>query len=83
LTYHVIDHTLYSAGLYDREYPSTVDRHHDHILVHVRSSSGVTLNNYAKVTQADISVTNGVVHVIDHVLIPPRVRFWLHTGLLG
>ena len=46
-------------------------------------SSGVTINNYAKVTQADLSTTNGVVHVIDHVLIPVRVQIWLRTGILG
>ena len=36
--------------------------------------SGVMINN-AHVTKADISATNGVVHVIDHVLIPARYLF--------
>jgi len=83
LTYHVVDHTLYSAGLYDRELPHSIDSHHDRLLVHVRSSTGVTINNVAKVTTADISTTNGVVHVIDHVLIPLRVQIWLRTGIIG
>merc|ERR1711907_252636 len=36
----------------------------------VRSMSGVMVNN-AKVVTADVGATNGVVHIIDHVLVPP------------
>lgn len=82
LTYHVVDHTLYSAGLYNREIPHSADSHHDRLLINV-GNSGVTINHAATVTQADISTTNGVVHVIDDVLIPIRVRVWLRTGILG
>ena len=32
----------------------------------------VRINSLAHVTKADIPATNGVVHVIDHVLIPFR-----------
>lgn len=35
------------------------------------SSSGVTVNG-AKVLQADIKASNGVIHVIDKVILPPR-----------
>lgn len=31
---------------------------------------GATVNN-AKVEEADVAVTNGVIHVIDTVLLPP------------
>jgi len=82
LTYHVIDHTLYSAGLYNRELPHSEDSHHDRLLIHVRSGE-VSINNDIKVTTADISTTNGVVHVIDHVLIPARVALWLRFGGIG
>jgi len=82
LTYHVIDHTLYSAGLYNRELPHSEDSHHDRLLIHVRSGE-VSINNDIKVTTADISTTNGVVHVIDHVLIPARVAIWLRFGGIG
>lgn len=34
LEYHVVPHTEYSAGLYNREFLRTLDRHHDTIRVH-------------------------------------------------
>ena len=43
-------------------------------------TNGVTINRQAHVTQADISATNGVVHIIDHVLIPSR---YLYSAILG
>ncbi|KAK3082743.1 hypothetical protein FSP39_004037 [Pinctada imbricata] len=43
-------------------------------LVSALQGSGVMVNN-AHVTQADISATNGVVHVIDYVLFPTRHLF--------
>ena len=38
-------------------------------LLHVDGTHGVTVNG-AKVTTADIACTNGVIHVIDTVLLP-------------
>jgi transforming growth factor-beta-induced protein len=38
--------------------------------VAVDISSGVTLNGSSNVTEADISASNGVIHIIDEVLIP-------------
>ena len=35
------------------------------------TNGSVNLNNTSKVTKTDIAATNGVVHVIDTVLIPP------------
>lgn len=37
--------------------------------LHVDGTNGVTVNG-AKVTTADIACTNGVIHVIDTVLMP-------------
>jgi len=42
------------------------------IAVKVRGAV-VTLNT-AKITKADIAATNGIIHVIDHVLIPPDAK---------
>ncbi len=36
-------------------------------------SSGVKLNKTTSVTTADVDVKNGVIHVIDKVLLPPTV----------
>ncbi|KAK3101471.1 hypothetical protein FSP39_003850 [Pinctada imbricata] len=67
LTYHVVSGTFYSAGLASGAVP-TVEGKSVNIAV---ASGGVTVND-AKVTMADESVTNGVIHVIDKVLIPPK-----------
>jgi len=71
LEYHVVPHTEYSAGLYNRESLRTMDRQHDRIVLHA-SSSGIRVNTNGNVIKADIGTTNGVVHLIDHVLIPAR-----------
>lgn len=40
----------------------------------VNTAGGVTLNGSASVTTADVPASNGVVHIIDEVLIPPSVQ---------
>ena len=40
----------------------------------VNVSNGVKLNGAVNVTTADVIATNGVVHIIDAVLIPPTIR---------
>lgn len=40
----------------------------------VAVGSGVTLNGATKVTTADVAASNGVVHVVDAVLIPPSIQ---------
>ncbi|XP_069115670.1 transforming growth factor-beta-induced protein ig-h3-like [Argopecten irradians] len=70
LEYHVVPHTEYSAGLYNREHVRTLDTQHDIIRIRV-SGDSVQVNN-GNVIKADISATNGVVHIIDHVLLPRR-----------
>jgi uncharacterized surface protein with fasciclin (FAS1) repeats len=39
----------------------------------VKDASGVTINNGAKVTTADVEASNGVVHVVDKVITLPTV----------
>merc|ERR1712032_1564787 len=38
-----------------------------------KSWRGVRINGKAKVTTADVAATNGVVHIIDTVLIPNKI----------
>jgi len=81
LEYHVVPHTLFANGLYNREFPKSADSHEDRLRITV-GSSGVKVNN-ANVIKTDIQATNGVIHKIDHVLIPVRVGLWLRLGGIG
>ncbi|MBT8219079.1 MAG: fasciclin domain-containing protein [Bacteroidia bacterium] len=67
LTYHVVPGKVMSTDLSDGMMASTVNGAKVTIGV---SSDGVTVNG-ANVTAADISASNGVVHVIDKVILPP------------
>jgi len=80
LEYHVVPHTEYSVGLYNRETLQTLDSNHDTIRLHV-DSNGVRVNQNAHVTKADIAATNGVVHLINHVLVP--ARYQSHLSAIG
>jgi len=71
LTYHVIGATAYSAGLTNGESVPTVEGKSVTFSV---SQEGVMINNAAKVVGPDESVTNGVIHIIDAVLLPKAYR---------
>jgi len=66
LTYHAISgQALTSGDLSAGESPATVEGG----TVTIDLSDGVTLNGRAAVTTADIQVRNGVVHLLDEVLL--------------
>jgi len=68
LTYHVIGDSLGSADLEDGSFSATLN---DGNSVFVRNTDdGVTING-VRVTMADINADNGVVHLIDQVLMMP------------
>jgi len=67
--YHVHSGTMHARTLMKRHSVSTTLPAHD-VNVTVTSSGDIMLNNRAVVTMPDIEGENGVVHVIDHVLIP-------------
>ena len=67
LTYHVVPGKVMSTDLSDGMKATTVNG--SKIMIGV-SNNGVTING-ANVTAADISASNGVVHVIDQVILPP------------
>jgi len=81
LEYHVVPQTLYSAGLYNREFEKSADSHQDRLRIEVHSGN-VQVNN-GNVIAADMAATNGVVHKIDKVLIPIRVGLWLRAQHIG
>lgn len=69
LTYHVVNGTQYSVGLFQRERVPTLNPK-DKLIVHMlHHHSNIKVDN-GLVTAANIGVTNGVIHLINHVLIP-------------
>lgn len=73
LMYHVLQGSMWRAGLrlLDRETVKTLEGHsltvtYDYVTDHF------TMNN-ARVVEPDLPVTNGAIHVIDTVLLPPTV----------
>lgn len=69
LTYHVIPATVMSTDLKDGQVAKSVQGED----VAVDLKKGVKINN-ATVTKADIKASNGVVHVIDAVILPPTMQ---------
>jgi uncharacterized surface protein with fasciclin (FAS1) repeats len=67
LTYHVVSGKVLSSDLKSGEVKSVEG---GAINVKVDPTNGVTVND-AKVTQADIKGSNGVIHAIDQVILPP------------
>jgi len=67
LTYHVVPGTVLAADIADGEV-ATVEGQN----VTLSTTDGVTVNG-AKVIQADVMADNGVIHVIDAVILPPGV----------
>jgi len=67
LTYHVVPGAVMSSDLKDGMSVKTVEGSDVKIAI---SPAGVMVNN-AKVIQPDIMASNGVIHVIDSVILPP------------
>ncbi len=67
LLYHVIDARVLSTELSGEQNVTTLNGEQITITV---NADGVMINNAAKVTDADVNGTNGVIHIIDTVLIP-------------
>jgi uncharacterized surface protein with fasciclin (FAS1) repeats len=65
LTYHVVPGKVMSSMVMDGEVPTVEGRS-----VTLSTANGVTVNN-ANVVTTDIDASNGVIHVIDAVILPP------------
>lgn len=66
LTYHVVSGKMKAADLKDGQELTTVEGSKLKVVV----KDGKVMVGNAKVTTADISASNGVIHVIDKVLLP-------------
>ena len=65
LTYHVVAGKVMAADVVKIKEAKTVEGQ----MLKIDTSSGVKVNN-AKVAKADVEASNGVIHVIDTVLMP-------------
>ncbi len=73
LLYHVLGSTVY-ANQVATGYAKTLSAYMTHPMdIYINTASGVKINNTASVVVADVVGTNGVIHVIDKVLLPPTV----------
>lgn len=70
LAYHVVRGKVTSSALKSGQIETLAGKA---VAVQVNSSGGVTVNN-ANVTQANISASNGVIHAIDQVILPPQIQ---------
>lgn len=73
LLYHVVSGKVLSSQLTDG-YVTTLSEGPEESSISLQVKTGeVMLNNSARVTTADVSASNGVIHIIDKVLLPPTV----------
>ena len=71
LKYHVVSGDVKAADIVERRSVRTLAG--AKIKIRVRDGN-VRLNRSARVIQADIAASNGTIHVINRVLLPPRSR---------
>jgi len=67
LTYHVVSGAVFAKDLKDGEMVKTIEGNS----LEVRLAGNIILIDSAEVITADVKASNGVVHIIDGVLIPP------------
>lgn len=73
LLYHVLGEEKKSSMLTSGYYSSLSTSQSNNVTMRVEAGSEVRINNTSKVLIADVDVTNGVIHAIDKVLLPPTV----------
>lgn len=74
LLYHVIGSEVSSTEITTGYFPTLASGPNGESLnVYVNTNNGVVLNGNASVTEADIEADNGIIHVIDAVIMPANV----------
>jgi uncharacterized surface protein with fasciclin (FAS1) repeats len=75
LTYHVVSGAVFAADVTTGDVATLEGSN-----IAIDTANGVVLNGSATVTAADVVASNGVIHVIDAVILPPGLDV---TALLG
>jgi transforming growth factor-beta-induced protein len=70
LTYHVVPGKVTAADVVKLNKAKTVQGEE----ITIKVDGNTVMVNDAKVTQTDIAASNGVIHVIDTVILPPSLR---------
>jgi uncharacterized surface protein with fasciclin (FAS1) repeats len=68
LTYHVVPGKVEAAEVVTMDEAKTVNGK----MVDIKVKGDTAMVNDAKVTKTDIAASNGVIHVIDTVIMPPK-----------
>jgi uncharacterized surface protein with fasciclin (FAS1) repeats len=68
LTYHVVPGKVMAADVVKVDQAKTVNGQ----MIKVKTGGDGVMINDAKVTATDIATSNGVIHVIDSVILPPK-----------
>merc|ERR1712166_670054 len=72
LTYHVAAGNFQAKDLHNEQYVKTVEGEHVEILIRGEEGfiKGEAHDNYAKILKVNDEASNGVIHIIDHILLP-------------
>lgn len=77
LFYHVLGSKEMSGDLTDDTYATTLNTQGtasaENTVIEVDVTGGAKLNNTANITAVDIEATNGVLHIIDEILLPQNI----------
>jgi transforming growth factor-beta-induced protein len=74
LSYHVIAARAMSTDLNTGYYGTAASFDNNSIVMYIEvGSSGVSINKNISVTSPDVNASNGVIHVVDKVILPPTV----------
>ncbi|WP_239113065.1 fasciclin domain-containing protein [Halomicronema sp. CCY15110] len=71
LAYHVLPQAVPAAEVMSGDVDTVAG---SPISINVDDATGTVMVNEATVVQADVSASNGVIHVIDQVLLPPDLQ---------